>query len=40
MLVPPEFIWSSTLLRASKTAEILSNAIKCRVAFLDELGEV
>ncbi|CAH0268988.1 2,3-bisphosphoglycerate-dependent phosphoglycerate mutase [Peribacillus sp. Bi96] len=37
---PPEFIWSSTLLRASKTAETLSNTIKCPVTFLDELREM
>ncbi|MEY9869023.1 histidine phosphatase family protein [Peribacillus sp. RS7] len=37
---PPEFIWSSTLIRASKTAETLSNTIKCPVTFLDELREM
>ncbi|MGE7758607.1 histidine phosphatase family protein [Peribacillus sp. NPDC097895] len=37
---PPEFIWSSTLLRASKTAETLSNTIKCPVTCLDELREM
>ncbi|MFJ7467177.1 histidine phosphatase family protein [Peribacillus frigoritolerans] len=37
---PPEFIWSSTLLRASKTAEALANTIKCPVAFLEDLREM
>ncbi|MDM5211043.1 histidine phosphatase family protein [Peribacillus sp. NJ4] len=37
---PPEFIWSSTLIRASKTAETLSNTIRCPVTFLDELREM
>ncbi|PEA52534.1 histidine phosphatase family protein [Bacillus pseudomycoides] len=37
---PPKFIWSSTLLRVSKTAEILSNTIKCPVTFLADLREM
>ena len=37
---PPEFIWSSTLLRASKTAETLSNTIKCPVTLLEDLREM
>ncbi|TKH00549.1 histidine phosphatase family protein [Peribacillus simplex] len=37
---PPEFIWSSTLLRASETAETLSNTIQCPVTFLDDLREM
>jgi 2,3-bisphosphoglycerate-dependent phosphoglycerate mutase len=36
---PPEFIWSSTLQRASKTAEILGDTIGCPVKYLDELRE-
>ncbi|MGG4197723.1 phosphoglycerate mutase family protein [Peribacillus frigoritolerans] len=36
---PPELIWSSTLLRASKTAETLSNTIKCPVTLLEDLRE-
>jgi 2,3-bisphosphoglycerate-dependent phosphoglycerate mutase len=28
---PPELIWSSTLQRASKTAEILADAVDCPV---------
>lgn len=36
---PPDFVWSSTLLRASETAEMLSDTIKCPVSFLDDLRE-
>jgi 2,3-bisphosphoglycerate-dependent phosphoglycerate mutase len=36
---PPEFIWSSTLQRASKTAEILGDTVGCPVKYLDELRE-
>lgn len=36
---PPEFIWSSTLIRASKTAEILADIVGCPVRYLDELRE-
>ncbi|KON70734.1 phosphoglycerate mutase [Peribacillus butanolivorans] len=36
---PPDFIWSSTLKRASKAAEILSNTIGCPVEYLDDLIE-
>ncbi|WP_285768432.1 histidine phosphatase family protein [Peribacillus sp. SI8-4] len=36
---PPECIWSSTLLRASGTAGMLSDTIKCPVEFLDGLRE-
>ncbi|WP_057914867.1 histidine phosphatase family protein [Peribacillus muralis] len=36
---PPEFVWSSTLLRASETAGMLSDTIKCPVSFLDDLRE-
>ncbi|MBC6975937.1 histidine phosphatase family protein [Bacillus sp. Xin] len=37
---PPEFIWSSTLLRAIQSTEILSNAAKCPVEYLIELCEM
>jgi 2,3-bisphosphoglycerate-dependent phosphoglycerate mutase len=36
---PPELIWSSTLQRASKTAEILADTVGCPVKYLDELRE-
>lgn len=36
---PPELIWSSTLQRASKTAEILADTVGCPVKYLDELIE-
>ncbi|MGG4155151.1 histidine phosphatase family protein [Peribacillus muralis] len=36
---PPEFIWSSTLLRASGTAEMLSDTIQCPMSILDDLKE-
>jgi 2,3-bisphosphoglycerate-dependent phosphoglycerate mutase len=35
---PPELIWSSTLQRASKTAEILADAVACPVKYLDEFA--
>lgn len=37
---PPEFIWSSALLRATQSTEILSNAVKCPVEYLIELCEM
>ncbi|MBY0054697.1 MULTISPECIES: histidine phosphatase family protein [Brevibacillus] len=36
---PPEFIWSSTLKRASQAAGILADAVGCPVAYLDDLRE-
>ncbi|NHM33704.1 histidine phosphatase family protein [Neobacillus terrae] len=36
---PPDFIWSSTLKRASETAEIISNTIGCSVKYIDSLKE-
>lgn len=36
---PPDFIWSSTLKRASETTEILSNTIGCSVKYIDNLRE-
>lgn len=36
---PPDFIWSSTLKRASETTEILSNTISCSVKYIDNLRE-
>ncbi|MFC5527969.1 phosphoglycerate mutase family protein [Cohnella yongneupensis] len=36
---PPELIWSSPLQRASKTAEILADAVGCPVKYLDDLRE-
>ena len=36
---PPDFIWSSTLKRASETAEILSNTTGCSVKYIDHLKE-
>lgn len=38
--LPPEFIWSSTLLRATQSTEILSNAVNCPVEYLIELREM
>lgn len=37
---PTNFIWSSTLKRARKTAEILSDAIGCPVEYVDDLSEM
>ncbi|MBM7585520.1 2,3-bisphosphoglycerate-dependent phosphoglycerate mutase [Bacillus pakistanensis] len=37
---PPEYIWSSSLLRARKTAETLSNEIQRPAAFLENLREM
>ena len=37
---PPDFIWSSTLKRASKAAEILSDAVGCPVEYVDDLREM
>jgi 2,3-bisphosphoglycerate-dependent phosphoglycerate mutase len=36
---PPDFIWSSTLKRASETAKILSETINCPVQYEDDLME-
>lgn len=36
----PELIWSSTLLRATQSTEILNNAVKCPVEYLTELCEM
>lgn len=36
---PPEFIWASTLKRASETASILQETINCPIEFLPELQE-
>lgn len=36
---PPDFIWCSTLKRASETAEVLSNTIGCSVKYIDKLRE-
>lgn len=37
---PPEFIWASTLKRASVTASILAEEIGCGIQYLDELREI
>ncbi|SFA90002.1 2,3-bisphosphoglycerate-dependent phosphoglycerate mutase [Bacillus sp. UNCCL13] len=36
---PPDVIWSSTLRRASETAENLSKTIGCSVKYMDNLRE-
>lgn len=36
---PPEYIWSSSQKRASKTAEILAEMIGCPIEFIKELRE-
>ncbi|WP_028552351.1 histidine phosphatase family protein [Paenibacillus sp. UNC451MF] len=36
---PPEFIWASTLRRASETAGVLANTVGCPVQYEDELME-
>jgi 2,3-bisphosphoglycerate-dependent phosphoglycerate mutase len=36
---PPELIWSSTLQRASQTAEILGGTVGCPVKYVDESRE-
>lgn len=36
---PPEYIWSSTQKRASKTAEILAEKIGCPIKYLKDLRE-
>jgi 2,3-bisphosphoglycerate-dependent phosphoglycerate mutase len=36
---PPEFIWASTLQRASKTAEIPAEVVGCPVEYTDQLQE-
>lgn len=38
-LYPPEFIWASTLRRASETAGMLANTVGCPVQYEDELME-
>ncbi|MFE1631256.1 histidine phosphatase family protein [Brevibacillus reuszeri] len=37
--LPPDFIWASTLKRASETANILANKIGCPIKYLPELQE-
>ncbi|WP_338780152.1 histidine phosphatase family protein [Metabacillus sp. FJAT-52054] len=36
---PPDFVWSSTLKRASGTADVLSKTIGCPVHYIDQLIE-
>ncbi|WP_079915104.1 histidine phosphatase family protein [Paenibacillus sp. 32352] len=36
---PPDFIWASTLRRASETAGVLANTVGCPVQYEDELME-
>lgn len=36
---PPDFIWASTLKRASETATVLADTIGCNVQFEDDLME-
>lgn len=36
---PPEYIWASTQLRASKTAAILAEAVGCPIEYTNELRE-
>ncbi|MDN4525132.1 histidine phosphatase family protein [Fictibacillus fluitans] len=37
---PPQFIWSSTLMRARQAAEILSQSTQCSVEYSDNLTEM
>ncbi|SDX16203.1 2,3-bisphosphoglycerate-dependent phosphoglycerate mutase [Marininema mesophilum] len=37
---PPDFVWSSTLKRASKTAEILAETTTSPLQYLDDLREI
>lgn len=37
---PPDFIWASTLQRASKTGELLSETVGCPVKFEQQLMEI